>query len=144
MYSSETTSTTVPRATKLVYKSILSLYYTRDESTPRPVTPSCQAGNGIKLCYCVLLTVARGREHAVVVGRAGRGVGVAVVGGVLQLDGVEPGVHVGAARHDRGCMERINQKTTKGEREEYLTKNRPYMFKLQWKSHLCRISTAPW
>ena len=34
--------------------------------------------------------------------RAWWGVGIAVVGWVLQLDGVETGLHVGPARHYRG------------------------------------------
>ncbi len=37
-----------------------------------------------------------------VLGWAGRGVGVAVVPGVLQLDRVEAALHVRPARHDGG------------------------------------------
>ena len=48
------------------------------------------------------LTVSSGGDHAMVVRRSGRGVAVAVVAGVLQLDGVEAALHVGAPGHD-GC-----------------------------------------
>ena len=48
----------------------------------------------------MVLTVSGARYHAVVVGWARGGVGVAVVAGVLQLDGVEAALHVGAARHN--------------------------------------------